>query len=402
MSAAEPALPADAATVGAVGSRLHNRVLPTLAGAAALATLGCGFVTLAPNRLVSGRAIGLFAVADSRFGWAIAGLGALLLIAAIAPPSRLLHRAAAVVAATLLLLAPGAAGAAAAALAAGAPPLARVSLGAAFWVLDGAAALALVDALQRARIGLLGRLAIAAGLVLAMGAMAAAGLFDALSLAREYHAHRAAFAAALGRHILLVAAAVGPAALIGLPLGIAAARRPGWQGPIFAVLNLLQTIPSIALFGLLIGPLSALAAASPRLASLGVGGVGAAPAVIALVLYALLPVVRNTVAGVAGVDPAVIDAGRGMGMTGRQLLWRIELPLALPLLVAGLRIVTVQAVGLAVVAALIGAGGLGTFVFTGLGQSAADLVLLGALPAIFLALAADFLLQTLAAALARR
>ncbi|HLY44105.1 MAG TPA: ABC transporter permease [Stellaceae bacterium] len=402
MSVAEPALSPDAVPAGAPGSRLHNRVLPTLVGAAALATLGCGFVTLAPNRLVSGRPIGLFAVADSRFGWAIAGLGALLLIAAFAPPSRLLHRAAAVVTATLLLLVPAAAGEAAAALVFGAPPLARVSLGVAFWVLFAAAMLALVDALQRARIGLLGRLAIAAGLALAMAAMAAAGLFDALSLAREYHAHRAAFAAALERHILLVGAAVGPAALVGLPLGIAAARRPGWQGPIFAVLNLLQTIPSIALFGLLIGPLSALAAASPGLASLGVGGVGAAPAVIALVLYALLPVVRNSVAGVAGVDPAVIDAARGMGMTGRQLLWRIELPLALPLLVAGLRIVTVQGVGLAVVAALIGAGGLGTFVFTGLGQSAADLVLLGALPAIFLALAADFLLQTLAAALARR
>src|SRR5439155_15149700 len=136
---------------------------------------------------------------------------------------------------------------------------------------------------------------------------------------------------------------VAPAVAIGVPLGILAARRPPLQGPLFAVLNLLQTIPSVALFGLLIVPLAALAAALPTLAALGIGGIGVAPAIVALVLYALLPVVRNTLAGVAGVDPAVVDAARGMGMTPRQRLWRVELPLAAPLLVAGLRIVTVQA-----------------------------------------------------------
>jgi osmoprotectant transport system permease protein len=156
-------------------------------------------------------------------------------------------------------------------------------------------------------------------------------------------------------------------------------------------------VPSIALFGLLLVPLSALAAAFPGLAALGIGGIGMAPAIIALILYSLLPVVRNGVAGLAGVDAGVIDAARGMGMSRRQLFWQVELPLAMPLLLAGLRIVIVQAIGLAVVAALIGAGGLGTFVFEGLGQYAADLVLLGALPAIGLALAADFLLQSLAA-----
>src|SRR5208283_4838567 len=108
------------------------------------------------------------------------------------------------------------------------------------------------------------------------------------------------------------------------------ARNPRLQGPLFAILNILQTIPSIALFGLLIVPLSALAAAVPLLAALGIGGIGVAPAIIALVLYALLPVVRNTSAGLAGVDPAVIEAGRGMGFTGRQTFWRVELPLALP------------------------------------------------------------------------
>jgi osmoprotectant transport system permease protein len=149
------------------------------------------------------------------------------------------------------------------------------------------------------------------------------------------------------------------------------------------------------MFGMQIVPQSLLAAAVPRLAEYGVGGIGVTPAIIALVLYALLPVVRNTSVGLMGVDSAAIEAGRGMGMSAPQLFKEIELPLALPVLLAGLRIVTVQAIGLAVVAALIGAGGLGTFVFEGLGQYAVDLVLLGALPAILLALAADFMLQVL-------
>src|SRR6185312_13550058 len=152
----------------------------------------------------------------------------------------------------------------------------------------------------------------------------------------------------------------------------------------------------------LIVPLSALASAVPALGALGVGGVGPAPAIIALILYALLPVARNTLAGIAAVPPAAIEAARGMGMTRRQVFWQIEMPLALPVLLAGLRIVTVQTIGLAVVAALIGAGGLGIFVWEGLGQYAVDLVLLGALPAIFLALAADFVLQIPVAVLRRR
>jgi len=149
-------------------------------------------------------------------------------------------------------------------------------------------------------------------------------------------------------------------------------------------------------------PLSLLAAAAPPLAAFGVAGIGPAPAIIALILYALLPVARNTLAGIAAVPPAAVDAARGMGMTPRQAFWQVEVPLALPMLLAGLRIVTVQAIGLAVVAALIGAGGLGSFVFEGLGQFATDLVLLGAVPAILLALSVDFLLRLLSEALRRR
>ena len=292
--------------------------------------------------------------------------------------------------------------AAASLLAQGASPATRISLGPAFWVIGACAALAVGDALQRLRAGIIVQLAAVAGLASGLLLMAASGTFDALSLAKEYDIHRQVFADAMARHMTLVGASVGAAAAIGFPLGVAVARRPGLHGPVFAVLNILQTIPSIALFGLLIVPLSALVAAVPRLATFGVGGIGVTPAIIALVLYALPPVVRNTSVGLTGVDSAATEAGRGMGMSPGQIFREIELPLALPVLLAGLRIVTVQAIGLAVVAALIGAGGLGAFVFEGLGQYAVDLVLLGALPAIFLALGADFMLEILTAMLHRR
>jgi len=382
-------------------SLIRNQVLFTLVVAATVAVATSGFVGYAPNRLVSGRPVALWGAASLSVTAVIVLLGALLLAACFAPPSRPLHYAEAGLAAALLLLVLTAAGEAASSLALGGKPAVRVSLGAAFWALASCSALAVVDALQRLDAGPAVRVFAVAAIGIGAAALSAAGTFEGLSIAREYVTRRQLFADALLRHIALVAGSVGPAIVIGFPLGVAAARKPSLQAPLFAVLNVLQTIPSIALFGLLIVPLAALATAVPQLAAFGVGGIGVAPAIVALVLYAVLPVVRNTSAGLCGVDAAVIEAGRGMGLTAPQIFRQVELPLALPVLLAGLRIVTVQAIGLAVVAALIGAGGLGTFVFEGLGQYAVDLVLLGALPAIFLALAADFILQTLAAVLRR-
>ena len=379
-----------------------NRVLPILMIAAAAGVIGCGFVDLAPNRLLSGRPIMLWEVAQPGYTAALAACAAMLFAAGFVRPRRSAAYAAALIAGAALLTALAAAGDAGARIAAHASPAARVGLGAGFWVAFGCAALALVDALQRARAGSTVQLLAAVLVVGGFIVLAETGSFDALSLAHEYATRREAFAAAVLRHVVLVAASVGPALLIGVPLGLAALRRPRFESPLFATLNLLQTVPSIALFGLLLVPLSALAGAVPALAALGIGGVGPAPAIIALTLYALLPVARNTLAGIGGVSSTALDAARGMGMPKRQIFWQVEVPLALPLLLAGVRIVTVQAIGLAVVAALIGAGGLGGFVFEGLGQYATDLVLLGALPAIALALAADFLLRLLAAALARR
>jgi osmoprotectant transport system permease protein len=382
--------------------RLGNPVLLVLVIAAGAAALSSGFVGVAPNRLVSGQPVALWIAAPALATAGIATLGTALLAACLAAPRRLLHCGVALSAAALLLVVLFALGAAAQRIAAAAPPAVRVAPGAAFWIVAVCAMLALGDALQRLDAGPAAQLAVVVAVAGGALALALFGCFGALSIAREYESHRGVFGDALLRQLVLVAGAVGPALAVGFPLGIGVAKFPRWQDPVFAVLNMLQTIPSIALFGLLIAPLSALATAVPALAALGIAGVGMAPAIIALVLYALLPVVRNTAAGLAGVDPAVVDAARGMGMTPTQALWRVELPLALPVLLAGLRIVVVQAIGLAVVAALIGAGGLGTFVFEGLGQYAVDLVLLGALPAIFLAFAADFVLQTIAAGLRRR
>jgi osmoprotectant transport system permease protein len=158
------------------------------------------------------------------------------------------------------------------------------------------------------------------------------------------------------------------------------------------VLSFFQTIPSLALFGLLIAPLSYLSNQWPWLQQFGIRGIGWAPAVLALIGYSLLPIVRNTWVALSEVNPAVMDAARGMGMSTLQAFLQVRLPLALPVLLEVVRITTIQAIGLTAVAALIGAGGMGTFIFQGLGQAANELILLGALPTIGLALLADALL----------
>ena len=274
-------------------------------------------------------------------------------------------------------------------VAATASPLARTSFGAGFWALVTLCALALADALQRLRWRPALRGLVGLAVVLPIVVLAASGALDQLSLMKEYHNRQDVFDAALARHIEIVAATLVPTLLIGVPLGLAAFRSAALARPVFALLGIVQTIPSIALFALLIAPLAALAAALPVLGRLGLSGIGLAPAVLALTLYSLLPVVRSTVAGLGQVPPPVVDAALGMGLTRGQVFWRVEVPIALPLLLSGLRVCTVQAIGLAMVAALIGAGGFGAIMFQGLLSSALDLVLLGVLPVVALAVVAD-------------
>ncbi len=179
------------------------------------------------------------------------------------------------------------------------------------------------------------------------------------------------------QHIALVAISIAVAVVIGVPTGILVTRRQSLRGPVLGLANVMQTIPSLALFGFLI-PLPF------------VGGIGARTALVALVLYALLPIIRNTVTGILGVEPSVREAAIAMGMTDTQVLWQVELPLAMGVIVTGIRVATVISVGVATIAAAVGAGGLGVYIFRGLRQYDNNLLLAGALPAALLALAADF------------
>lgn len=189
--------------------------------------------------------------------------------------------------------------------------------------------------------------------------------------------HQGELAQRLWEHLYLVGISVGLAVLVAVPLGIALTRRPAWRGPVLGVTNVIQTVPSLALFGLLI-PLPLL------------GGIGARTAIIALFGYSLLPVLRNTYEGIRGVDPAVREAGRAMGMTDAQLLRQVELPLAMGVILGGIRLATVIGIGIATIAAAIGAGGLGAFIFRGLNMVNNDQILAGAVPAALLALLADW------------
>lgn len=181
------------------------------------------------------------------------------------------------------------------------------------------------------------------------------------------------------QHIVLVFISIAIGVLIGVPAGIALTRYRALRGPVLGIANVMQTIPSLALFGFLI-PLPF------------IGGIGARTALVALVLYSLLPIIRNTVTGILGVEPSVREAAVAMGMTGGQILRQVELPLAMGVIVTGIRVATVIAVGVTTIAAAVGAGGLGVYIFRGLRQYDNNLLLAGALSAALLALAADFLL----------
>jgi osmoprotectant transport system permease protein len=171
-----------------------------------------------------------------------------------------------------------------------------------------------------------------------------------------------------------VATAIAIATLVGIPLGILITRKAFLRQPVLVVANILQTIPSLALFGLLIP----------------VVGIGAVPAIIALTLYSFLPIIRNTYTGITNIDPAIQEAGRGMGMTDWQLLYQVEIPLAMGVILAGVRVAAVIAVGIATIAAAIGAGGLGVFIFRGISVVNDQLILAGAVPAAAMALIADY------------
>jgi osmoprotectant transport system permease protein len=201
--------------------------------------------------------------------------------------------------------------------------------------------------------------------------------------------HKREVATLTAEHLWLVGISMLLAILVGVPLGILLTRRPKWKAFVLGGTNVVQTIPSLALFGLLL-PLPWLGARADRLA------------IIALALYALLPVVRNTYVGISGIDAPVREAAIAMGLTSGQLLWHVELPLALPVMLAGIRVAAVITIGVATIAAAIGAGGLGEFIFRGIAMVDNGVILAGAIPAALMALAADLLLSGFEKLMVRR
>jgi osmoprotectant transport system permease protein len=191
--------------------------------------------------------------------------------------------------------------------------------------------------------------------------------------------HRAEILDTTLDHLILVLIAMFLAIAIGVPLGMFIVHRPALRTLALGVASILQTIPSLALFGFLI-PIPF------------IGGIGRRTAIVALVLYALLPILRNTYVGLTGIDPAVLEAAEAMGMTNTQILWRVRFPLALAVILAGIRTATVITIGVATIAAAIGAGGLGTFIFRGVAMVSDAVILAGAIPAALLAILADLLL----------
>ena len=382
-----PAPPAAAATRALAFDKL-GIVMAVIAAAALLLP----FANFRPSRIGQAQGIGFLQALPSGLAWgslALLVLCLVLLLRRSSPRLRLILAAASLVLLAILiglvpavLIPPG-----------NARP--RVGPAAGFWLLAFSFAILLTDALVKLSLRPLQRVV---ALVLTLAVFLAfllSGHWSGLSIMKEYTTNGSGFVTNAGVHVTLALTSLLGALVVGLPLGILCQRQPGLRSVVLPVLNMIQTIPSLALFGLMIAPLTYLAKTYPIVEAIGVHGTGSSPALIALFLYALLPVVSNTAIGLDSVSPNVVDAARGMGMTQWQRLFQVELPLAFPVILTGVRIVLVQNIGLATIAAWIGGGGFGVYVQNGMGATAIDLVLLGAIPTIALAFSAAIILDAI-------
>ena len=389
---------------------LVQRSNPVLAFYVALAIGAAGglpFLRVAPNRLLSGEPVFLWDVlqqlGNQQIDALILSLVVLLSIAVWQPGQRLTQALLILTMAACLsgvwLLAGQFASIASIAIQAE-NPLKRITLGAGFWTLAALTWLIALDAIARVQLPTLPRLFLQSAFFLPLFLLLNEG--QHLSIAQEFANQREVFGPAILRHLQIVFLAVVPALVIGLLLAWRMTRTRSLRQALFPILNVIQTIPSIALFGLLMAPLAWLAVQLPALGRAGISGVGIAPAVIALFMYALLPIVRSALAGLEQVPAEAVNAARAMGMSAGQLLWQVELPLALPVLLIGLRSAVVQTTGLAAVSALVGAGGLGQIMFDGLFSAANELVILGVIPIVLLALLADTFFKVLSSLIKTR
>jgi osmoprotectant transport system permease protein len=374
--------------------KIHNRVLLLLVILLAAAGGFLPFINHAANRLVSGEPLVLRQLPDPAFLLLLIPtviLAGLTLI----PTRRIPVLLTLLVGEAMFIAALVVMGKTAAYFAQEGSSVARTSPGSGLWLVLALCLLLCADAINRLTPKALWRLLLNLQIWIVPLALLLSGFFAELSLLKEYANRQDVFDDALSRHLALLLGTLVPALLIGVPLGVLCYQRPAWQASVFSVLNVIQTVPSVALFGLLIAPLAGLAKLLPWLGAMGVSGIGVTPALIALVLYALLPLVRGVVAGLQQVPRNVIESAEGMGMSRRQIFWRAEVPLAMPVLLRSLRVVCVQTIGMAVIAALIGAGGFGAIIFQGLLSSALDLVLLGVIPVIAMAVILDALFKLL-------
>jgi osmoprotectant transport system permease protein len=377
----------------------YDRLGVVLTVAGILATVLMPFIFVKANRIAAGKPMLLTALAEQPVVIALLVMLALSAVAAILLANAAARLAIATITLGLLILAVGLTSKTAAPAGSAAS---RITPGGAFWVLLAVLGLMISDALVKLRLSPWARVAALLSYGALLWLFLASGLLDSLSIMKEFAIRADQFRSEAIGHLLLSFGSVAIAILIALPLGILCFWLPKFSAAVLQTLSLVQTIPSLALFGMLMLPLSYLAAHVPLAAALGIRGIGTAPALIALVLYSLLPIVANTVVGLEGVPPAVRDAAAGMGLTRRQILTRIDLPLALPVILTGIRVVLVQAIGLVTVAALIGGSGFGIFIFQGLGQTAMDLVLLGAVPTVLLAFSSAVILDAVIDSIQRR
>ena len=360
-----------------------------------LSSLPFGWLTLKSSRLAAGTSLSLWEVA----GWdvAVVMLGLWLVCFTLGLREKAKWRAIMLgcTANAILIITFTLAGFEAGRLLEAEEAFARVSLSAGIWITFVAVYILIFAARQGLHDSPVWRHLLSWTGPVAICILLLIGRLDSLSIVQEFIGREARFQQELLRHVFLFGGSVTVGTMVGIPLGIWAVRNRRAEKLIFFFANITQTIPSLALFGLLIAPLSALSFAFPLLREIGIRGVGPTPAFIALTIYSLLPIIRNTFVGLRQLDPGVIDAGLGMGMSRSRIFRRIEIPLAAPLVLEGVRTASIQSVGLTAVAALIGAGGLGWFIFQGLGEAAPDLIILGVIPIIVLALAVDAVMRTL-------
>ncbi|TIU69692.1 MAG: ABC transporter permease, partial [Mesorhizobium sp.] len=327
-----------------------------IAAIVAYAAFAAPFATFRANRIVPGEARSILDSLPAAVGPLLLAILVIAAIIALSKTPLVLRLAASVIALAALAILIGVAGSF---LTPEGNTFARISPASGFWLLIFAFTLLLADVLTRLNLSPWARLGVLVIAALAIGLLLASGSWNSLSILKEYANRADSFWAEGSKHVTLALGSLAAAVVVGLPLGILCHRVDKFRAGVLNVLNIIQTIPSIALFGLLIAPLGWVATHVPGAAALGIRGIGTAPAFLALFLYSLLPVVANTVVGLAGVPRAANDAARGMGMTDRQRLFGVEFPLAFPVILTGIRIVLVQNIGLATIAALIGGGGFG-------------------------------------------